>query len=214
MEIFKLIKNRDLEGINDLLKTDAATLKLQDENGLSPLMLSLYYQDQAITEKILEYLEEFNIYEAAALGYKEQISAFLNNYPEQVNEFSSDGFTLLGLAAFFGKIDVVKILINAGADVNLRSHNAMNVAPLHSAVARGSFEILEQLLVAGAVPDIEQNNGITALHAAALHGNMEMAKLLISYGADPFHASSDGKSSLDYAREGEHEDMIRFLESF
>ena len=52
-----------------------------------------------------------------------------------VSTLSTDGWTPLHLAAFFGKTDAARLLLNKGAPVNARSTNAMQNMPLHAAAA-------------------------------------------------------------------------------
>jgi ankyrin repeat protein len=102
---------------------------------------------------------------------------------ELIGSYSPDGFTPLGLAAFFGRKDVLDFLLAHGANPNAASKNQMRVMPLHSAVAHRQPEIatamVESLLSNGAKVNVAQDGGWTPLHQAAAHGQIEIIKLLL-----------------------------------
>ncbi|XP_071944727.1 uncharacterized protein [Antedon mediterranea] len=58
-----------------------------------------------------------------------------------------DGTSALGLAALFGNINICKILVDAGANVNLK--NKYGMSPLHIASRKGHKDICHFLIEAG-----------------------------------------------------------------
>ena len=76
------------------------------------------------------------------------------------------GSTPLILAAIFGKNEVARILIDAGADLELR--NSKGSTALHQACFFCRPEIVEMLLVAGADPSQTNNDGRTPLEIVTL----------------------------------------------
>src|SRR6185437_4011192 len=149
---------------------------------------------------------------ASAVGDYDRVYDILKYTPELVNEYSTDGFTPLGLASYFGHYDVVKMLIAKGAEVNIYSKNAMQVAPIHSAVSADNLEIARLLLENKADPNLIQSKGVTPLHGATQKGNTQMVELLLSYKADPLAKMSDGETPLDLAvkkHNSEIADLIR-----
>ncbi len=65
--------------------------------------------------------------------------------------------------------DGLKLLIAAGADVNLSDNDGLT--PLHIAVQQGNVELINSLLAAGADPDLKNKAGGTPLTYAASHEN-------------------------------------------
>jgi ankyrin repeat protein len=117
----------------------------------------------------------------------------------QANAFTADGFTPLGLAAFFGQADAARTLLDHDADPNIASQNAMRVAPLHSAVAAQRLDISAELLRRGADVNAVQADDFTPLHEAAQNGQVAMIELLLAHGADLTARKSDGQTPLDVA---------------
>ena len=94
-----------------------------------------------------------------------------------------EGYTLLHLAALCGSKEIVKLLLEAGADVNIVEDRSDTTA-LHVAVSNKDKELVTLLLNARA--DINIAEGIrsaTALHMAAYQGKEEIVKLLLEAGA-------------------------------
>ena len=79
------------------------------------------------------------LHEAAASGRIELIEWLLKQKPSHINSSSNDGRTILHIAAGNDNIDMCKILIEMGADVNAVYRNAKNVVktPLDCALQKG-----------------------------------------------------------------------------
>ncbi len=109
--------------------------------------------------------------------------------PELAALRSSDGFTALHYAAFFGTPEAAAALLEAGADPGAVAANPMQVQPLHSAAAVDATETARLLLDAGADPNAEQQGGFKPIDAAVQNGNDELYALLVARGADEPTAS-------------------------
>src|SRR5512132_1762310 len=90
-----------------------------------------------------------SLFEAATVGDGEYLESRLSRDASGVNAFSSDGFTALGFAAFFGHLDAAGALLRHGGDPSLASKNPLGVMPLHSALSGGHKELVRLLVEAG-----------------------------------------------------------------
>src|SRR5205823_12493133 len=91
---------------------------------------------------------------------------------------------LLIAAAYDGATEAARLLIEKGADVNVRDKSGMSV--LQQAASSNNIELVRVLLAKGAdVNTVDQGGGSTALMAAAGSGDRNAAtvKLLIEHGA-------------------------------
>lgn len=153
------------------------------------------------------------IFAAAMLGDTARLESLVSANRSLVNAVSSDGWTPLHLAAFFGKAEAARLLLNKGADVKIRSTNAMNNLALHAAAAGKHTDIVKLLLEFGTPANAQQHGGWTALHAAAQHGDVEMAQVLVEGGAEISARADNQQRPLDLAVLKAHQGMVDFLES-
>ena len=103
-------------------------------------------------------------------------------------------FPPLHRAIEMGRKDVVKLLLDAGAEANRVGF--CERTPLHFAAHFGHEEIVQLLLCAGADPNGGNITGTTPLHLAASIGRIDVVKLLLRSGADPNKADINGKTPL------------------
>lgn len=207
MSLGDLIKSGDLQGIRQLIQTDPSVLT--QEGQPSPLLLSVYYRQPAVTAMLRNHIDHMTIHEAAAVGDLHRVQALLEEDPGLIDQYASDGFTPLGLATYFGHEQVARLLLERGAQVNLAATNAQQVAPLHSAVSAGHEVIIRLLLESGADPNIAQQGGITPLMQAAHGGHDWMVRLLLDHGARLNTEDENGMTALDHA--AQHEQIRALL---
>ena len=118
--------------------------------------------------------------------------------------------TLLHIAAQSNQEEIVKFLLENGADLNIR--NADSNTPLHLAVARDHFEITFILVAAGAEIDTKGTGGWTSLHLAAYMGHVDIANHLVSHKGADLHIRDDGGSTaLHCAALKGHDTIIKLL---
>lgn len=109
---------------------------------------------------------------------------------QTINMSGVAGLSLLALAAEQASVDVVRSLVELGADVNRVIGNPRRKTgydtPLCAAIKRGRIDNFDYLLEAGANPDpfADREGGWTPLTHAAQHHNAAMVKELLDRGVD------------------------------
>ncbi len=215
-ELIQAIVKNDAFRVRGLLNEDPELIRARDPQGRTPILLSLYYRNEDMARLIREEAENPTLFEAVALGEVDLARSLLPEAPGGANAVSADGFTVLGLAVYFGRVDMAKHLLKEGADPDTPSANQFNVRPLHSAAAQrdpeASLVLGRILLDAGADPNVYQAGGWSPLHQAAAHGRGELARLLVEGGADLTSRSEDGRTPAEMAEVKGHQELAAFLQ--
>lgn len=210
--MIEAVKAGDADGLRSILQSDADAAGARTEGGDSPLLMALYHGRRDLAELILAHGRRLDAFEAAALGDVERLRAELDGEPGAITRYSSDGWTPLHLAAFFGHTDAVRLLLERGADVRALSINQMRNMPLHAALAGPmGMDGIRLLVEAGADVNARQHGGYTALHSAAQNGRMDVIDLLLDHGADANAATEDGRRPIGFARDRGHAQVVEHL---
>lgn len=213
-ELFAAIKGGDAAAVERLLERDRALVDARDEAGLSPVLAALYNGRLEIAAAILRRRPGLTVYEASAAGDVARVRELVGRDPAVADAASPDGYSAIGLAAFFKRRDVVRYLLDAGADPRPASRSG-GFTPLHSAVATDAgpadIEIVRMLLDKGADPNARSSSGGTPLHTAAFTGDRASLDALLSHGADPLAKNGQDKTAADIASERGHADIARAL---
>ena len=115
----------------------------------------------------------------------------------------------LMLAAIDNHIDIARLLIQEGAEVNKTGWT-----PLHYASTKGHIEMMRLLIENSAYLDAESPNGTTPLMMAAFYGTPMAVKLLLEEGADPLLKNNLGISALEFAQQSPHKESIQYIQAF
>ncbi|KIW70090.1 hypothetical protein PV04_02396 [Phialophora macrospora] len=124
-----------------------------------------------------------------------------------------NGRTPLHYACRRGVVEIVKVLVDAGADINARSGIEL-LTPLQEVCRSGEIEIVKVLVEAGADVNAPPrlDFGLTNLETAAIFHYVDVARILLDAGADVTAPNPiTGRSALDYAARGGHMDMLELL---
>lgn len=178
---FKAVKRDDISTVHRLLSLgfDANTL---DPQKRTALML-------AVSEKSVK-----------------SANLLISSLKIDLEAMNLAGENALMLASISGQEDIVRQLIDRGADINKPGWTA-----LHYAASGGHDAIVRLLLIHHAYVDAESPNGSTPLMLAARYGSTASVKLLLQEGAQASQKNQQGLNALDFARLGERPDAIALL---
>lgn len=129
-----------------------------------------------------------------------------------VNELDPNGDAPLVMAAYLGHADIVRMLLDAGADL-AAVDPGMRATALHAAAYAGRTEAARVLVERGI--DIDKQgpvNGYTALHDAIWQNNIETAEVIINGGANLHLKNHDGQTPLDFARAKHRKEIVALIE--
>jgi ankyrin repeat protein len=143
-------------------------------------------------------------------GELETIRAILDRRPELANASAdvperlrpSDALTmrLIHLAIAVGKADVLRVLIERGADLNVR--NASGRLPLHDCFELGHDDFAKMLLDAGAQPDV---------CAASAYGMHDLLLRILKNDPEKANDLSTGESPLGWSVYGAQPESAKIL---
>ncbi len=188
----------------DALLQQGAEISARDKNGWSPLIWASIKGYQSIVEYLVENGADLHI--CSDDGWNALTGAFFKQH-HGIVEFLTERGARFGrkfkeaalLSAYeHGSLDIVRLLIADGVNVNIGASDAQPL--LIHVIGRGDVEILDLVLDAGADVNIRDRNGNPALVNAILAAQYESAMRLIERGASvnvkgvnwtPIHVAAD-----------------------
>ena len=179
-KLFEAIKNGQVDKMRRLIKR-GAELNSQNELGQSPLSWAI---DKNQIEIVRVLLTEYNLN-----------SKMINN--------------ALFDAVYLGDIDIAKLLIENGADINTQKE--FSDTPLHKAVREKNFDLVKLLIEYGADVNMQNHLGDTPLHRAVESARVDLVKLLIENGADVNIKDNAGWTPLHMAALNGYYDVAKLL---
>ena len=210
--------------------------KLSLEDTLNLAQVSKAYRDsvwsvrgvQSLEAKITAHEREMKfadhrrpMYYATKYGNLPAIRALLQSGVDVNKPYRGNlKFTALWLASLKGDAAVVKELIEAGADVNVRGSAKddtsgvlySDVTALYVAAQNGHTPVVSELIKAGADVNVPRSDGCTPLFPAARNGHDACVALLLQAGADVNKADERNMTPLSLALR--YEKVVKLLKHF
>ncbi|XP_075707390.1 uncharacterized protein LOC142741953 [Rhinoderma darwinii] len=150
---------------------------------------------------------------AAWGGHEGPVKALLKAGAE-IDHADVEGRTPLMAAAYMGHCTVAELLLESGANVNrcdVEGRSALAVSCLCVPTGHRHQQLISVLLEHGAIPELQDKEGLTPLLVAAYEGQEEVAELLLEAGADPDRPGEDQMTPLLAAASGGHAETVRVL---
>jgi len=177
-------------------------------SGKSALIVAADYGFTDIVEILLENGADPNVLDAEKSSCSVSIGVRVLISPDRTHERAINGWSALMYAAWAGDAEMVELLINAGADVNIRAKHSKDETALMVASEAGHPEIVELLIDAGADVDAV-GDGYTALVYAVEYGKLDVIKVLIEKGgADVNPEISKCFTLFKFAADKETKDLL------
>ncbi|WP_415064166.1 ankyrin repeat domain-containing protein [Bdellovibrio sp.] len=184
--VLEAAETGDAEKFNTLLKDKTIDLNAQDETGMTPLMSAALGGNVDMVKKLLA--------KKVKLELKNQV-----------------GDTALAVALTNDQLDSAKVLINAGANVDLIVAGD-NEDTLLMRAASNNADITALILKKNKGLINKTNKlGETALMQSIRFGNNDSVKMLLKAGADVKAKNKEGLSALDIAKKSSNEEAVKLL---
>ncbi|XP_076315719.1 ankyrin repeat and KH domain-containing protein 1-like [Tachypleus tridentatus] len=201
-----------------LLIDHSADVNAQTNQGNTPLMYACAGGHEEVVKVLLESgasVEDHNenghtpLMEAASAGHV-GVSKILVEHGASINTHSNEfKESALTLACYKGHLEMVRFLLEAGADQEHKT-DEMHTA-LMEASMDGHVEVAKLLLDSGAQVNMPADSFESPLTLAACGGHVELATLLLERGANIEEVNDEGYTPLmEASREG-HEEMVALL---
>jgi ankyrin repeat protein len=199
-------------GIVDINSRDGCgctALSLAAKNGQEAVVKLLLEREDVEVDSRNDSLGWTVLMEAANECHKDIVKRLLDTGKADVNAQADEEYTALLLVSGKGHVDLVELLLNAGAAVNPQDEEGWSA--LMGAAFSGDKDVVELLLDAGADINARDMDGSTALSTAVPRGHKDIAELLLNVGADVNAKSGEGQSALMHAVNWEHQDIVELL---
>ncbi len=183
----------DIKGVQCLIDLGAKVKPMSSD--YTPFR-EAYRQGHIGVCELLKKYGAYDLLEASFCANLEDIRDFLKN--GDANYSDPFGHTALHWAAMNGNNEVIKILINYGANIN--ALNNAGTPPIFFAITRNLVSTIQLMIRHGATLSYTSKGGFNFLHRAAFYGYLETAKLLIENGISPNSVTDEGETPLDLAK--------------
>ena len=215
----ELVATGDVAEVMDALNAGA---DVADTNaaGHSPLYVAAAHGFDHVLLLLLERGADVN---AAALDGSTPLHAacdhkrhgavkLLLKHKARANAVTRSGYSPLHFAAKNGHAEIVAALLAGRAQVDAAVGDTTTTALLLACTC-GRSAVVEQLLDAGADPQVEDADGNTPLHFTSRNGNYRATYLLLTAGADPDMPNEQDETAFDVAEQQGHSHVQYLLET-
>jgi ankyrin repeat protein len=157
-----------------------------------------------ISRQILEFITQ-----GSRLSSSVQAMQLPSHRHKGYSQYPPKSVPGLWIAAVFGLIGVIRLLIEQGNDINAKTTSGETA--LHGAAKSGHEAVVLLLLEKGADIEARAQYGRTALHSAAESGHETVVRLLLKKGIDIKVKDRYGGTALHDAAECGHASVVRLL---
>jgi uncharacterized protein len=185
-DLYEAVTNKSYDKVESILRSGAKVNKA-NKKGSFPLWIAVWNDDSAMVKLLL----------ANGADAKQRFSK------------GEGKASCLEIASQNGSYAIVRILVEAGVDINEKGyvgHTAFRIASRN-----GHTEIVKYLAGKGADIETKGDDEATPLEAAAGKGHLEIVQFLIEKGAKVNHQDKEGDTPLGEAAKAGFVDVIQYL---
>ncbi|KAF9875475.1 hypothetical protein CkaCkLH20_06856 [Colletotrichum karsti] len=210
-----------------LLLENHADINLGASNGETPLISAVKRGREDVVRLLIDRGADVNgkgghrtPLHHAVRKHDNKIAGLLIEHGARLDALAVDGVSVLQDAIYYGNGDIVRFLLERGANPNIEgdpeicAHTTLCWAGIYS-----KSDVVRQLLEHGAHPYISRSSKVTVLQYAAGNGDDETVAAFIEAGMDPTSCGPveehDGRyagNALDIARRNGRQDVVEYLE--
>ncbi|GMH33282.1 hypothetical protein BSKO_01116 [Bryopsis sp. KO-2023] len=172
-------------------------------------------EEEEESEQGVAGCDPFDLWNAVEDGKIDKVKALASSCPdilEAQSKLEVDGEqwgTVLHASVIFEHLDIVRVLLDAGSDVNGATTNGWTA--LHLAAAFGLPEIARELLDRGADKNALDSSQQIPLHDACSGGYVEVAQLLVKWGSNVNQGNEFGETPLIVSAIKNKPEIIKIL---
>ena len=222
IDLLYILAERNCPDLIDLVMRNPPSQRSQNGRYGNPIFAAIAKDNRRAFEALTKVDRQIQNHDCEFPYPSKELSSFLMKHgqPELVYRFTSlyrvdvtstlkSGETILTWASARGHVQLVKLLLDKGADVN--AQGGFNSNALHAASSGGHEQIVKLLLDKGAVVYTQGGFNSSALYAASSGGHEQIVKLLLDKGAVVYTQGGFNSNALHAASSGGHEQIVKLL---
>ncbi|XP_005986112.1 E3 ubiquitin-protein ligase MIB2 isoform X2 [Latimeria chalumnae] len=187
------------------VEVDANLMKAENNNEARSTLIS-------VLEKLLSQTTDpenpGQLVIEATHGNAAKVRDLVQKYPDKV-DIKNQGKTALQVSAYLGHVEVVKVLLQGNANIEIRDEDGDSA--LHYAAFGSQAEVTHLLLSRGANPNLTNDLEHTALYIAANKGFTDVVRTLCEHNCDVNLKDSHGDTALHFAITKDFRDIIEVV---
>ena len=180
--LMRAVRTGNADAVESLLTSGAAVNASEGSRGQNALMWAVTQHHSTVTRMLIEWGADLEA--RTKLSRQFVLTCCQENNTDGNGSIwiEQGGFTPLLFAARLGDLDAARLLLAAGAHVNVTTPAGTTALVVAAHSGHGALAAL--LLKNGADPNAA-DAGYTALHAAVLRDDLDLVKALLAHGANP-----------------------------
>jgi ankyrin repeat protein len=203
------VLSRSLESVKALVDL-GAFLNVHDNTDASPIVYAM--ENPHIRDFLLkagaEDPSKDSLCDAVMTENIKKVKRIIRSNPAAVNDLEK-GYAPLHVAALTGNLELVQLLVEAGADVNQYSQDTENAPqlPINIAYKKQTFSVVDYLLEMGSIDPLFHK-----IHQAAIDGDIATLEYILTEDPDIInYRDFQGTTPAMYAALYQRKSALKFL---